>query len=386
MIWKKLLCLLLAGFALSGLPLGAAAAETSCDTVYCFTSADFSQEEVRGICITGLPEQAPGQLLLGDRVIRPGDVLTHDQLAALTFAPEQTQEDRLLELSYLPILPEGTGREAVMTLSIRGRENSAPAAQDQAAETYKNLPLEGRLTIREPEGEAMTFQLVRKPKRGDIELRPDGTFCYTPKKNKVGVDSFVYTATDASGNISREATVTLTILKAKDDQYTDTQGLSCRFAAEWMKNTGIFVGERLDGNACFRPDQAVTRGEFVAMVVNALDLMEPEEVDFTGYEDTIPQWLRPYVAAAVRSGLTAGLPEQETFGAQEPITWAEAAVMLQNALDLEVTGKEAEDVPAWAQNGMEAMAQLGAEAEAGKELTRAEAAELLYQAAKQIQE
>ncbi len=383
MIWKKQICLALALCLLGAVPLGAAAAQTPCDTVYCFRVSDFSQEELLGICITSLPEEVPGKLLLGTREIRPGDVLTADQAAQLTFAPELTQENRVLEIGYLPILPQGTAEEAVMTLSIRGRENAAPAAQDQAVETYKNLPLEAMLNIREPEGEKMTFQLVRRPKRGDLELRPDGSFCYTPKKNKVGVDSFVYTATDASGNVSREATVTVTILKAKDGQYTDTQGLSCRFAAEWMKNTGIFVGESLDGNACFHPDREVTRGEFVAMLVNALELMEPEEVDFTGYEDTIPQWLRPYVAAAVRSGLTAGLPDQQTFGCQEPVTWAEAAVMLQNALDLKVSGQETEVVPAWAQDAVEAMSQLGFQPDAEKELTRADAAELLYRAVKE---
>ena len=67
--------------------------------------------------------------------------------------------------------------------------------------------------------------------------RPDGSFIYTPKKNKVGVDSFTYTATDASGKVSREATVTIQILKPTDArQYTDTVGLDCRFEAEWLKN------------------------------------------------------------------------------------------------------------------------------------------------------
>ena len=55
-------------------------------------------------------------------------------------------------------------------------------------------------------------------------------------------------------------------------QYTDTVGTDCRFTAEWMKNTGLFIGEQVGGAACFQPDKTVSRGEFVTMLVKALDL------------------------------------------------------------------------------------------------------------------
>lgn len=365
----------------------AAAAEMDCDSVYCFTASDFSaDEDLMGICLTAVPQ---GQLMLGSRALRPGDILTAEQMAAMTFTPLRSEEDASAQLCYLPIWTNSVGEETVMTLSIRGKENKAPAAEDFAVETYKNLPLEGALKVSDPEGETMTYQVIRQPKRGTVELREDGTFTYTPKKNKVGVDSFVFAATDASGKVSREATVTVNILKATDaPQYTDTVGLDCRFAAEWMKNTGIFVGETLDGNPCFRPEASVTRGEFTAMLVKALRLMEEEPVDYTGYTDTIPTWLRPYVAAAVRCGITAGLPQQETFGAQEPITGAEAAVMLQNALDLQAdvtqTASFEEDVPAWAQYAVSAMQENGMAVSANGTLTRAQAARILYQASKMI--
>lgn len=94
-----------------------------------------------------------------------------------------------------------------------------------------------------------------------MELKPNGNFTYTPKKNKVGIDSFTFTATDSTGKVSREATVTVSILKPTDTrQYSDTLGRDCRFQAEWMKNTGIFVGENVGGSACFLPDQVVSPG------------------------------------------------------------------------------------------------------------------------------
>ena len=280
-----------------------------------------------------------------------------------------------------------------MTIAIRGKEDKAPVAEDSAAETYKNLPLNGKLKVSDPEGQPLVYTVTRQPKRGEVAIGEDGSFTYTPKKNKVGVDSFVFTAADPAGNVSREATVTITILKPTDaKQYTDTIGKDCRFAAEWMKNTGIFVGESLGDHACFSPEKEVTRGEFVTMMVHALEIPVEEEVTFTGYTDEIPQWFRPYLAAAVRSGLTADLPDQETFGADTAISGAEAAVMLQSALDLtiplpdsnsEALSQEAAlAVPAWAAVALSAMEEHDMALEANAPLTRGEAACLLYQAVK----
>jgi hypothetical protein len=261
-------------------------------------------------------------------------------------------------------------------------------AEDQALETYKNLPNTVPLKATDPEGQPLTYTVTRQPRRGTVEIGADGTLTYSPKKNKVGVDSFVYTATDPAGGVSREATVTITILKPSTAaQYTDTLGRDCRFAAEWMKNTGIFVGESLGQNTCFSRDRQVTRGEFVTMLVNTLELEPEKDVPVTGFTDDIPLWLQPYLAAAIRAGLTSGLPDQETFGADIPVTGAEAAVMLQNALDLRIpSGLSGETAPVWAESALNTLADSGILLQADTPLTRGTAAMALYQAAKLHQE
>jgi hypothetical protein len=386
MKFKMLLAALLALGVLAAPPVQAA--EVDSGDVYCFGAGDFSQEELLGICVTGLPEETVGTVLLGQRIIRPGDILPGNQLDRLTFVPNRRETDIQAQILYLPVFSQGVGQEAALTLSIRGRENQAPITEDFAAETYKNLPLEGKLKVREPENETMTFAVVRNPKRGQVEIKEDGSFTYTPKKNKVGIDSFVYTATDAAGKVSREATVTITIVKPTDSaQYTDTVGLSCRFAAEWMKNTGIFVGETLDGNPCFQPEKEVTRGEFLTMLVRTLDLpLEKEQTLGTWQEDT-PSWLRPYLASAVRSGLMAGLPEGERFDHEAPITGAEAAVMIQNALALTADTEAAalEPAPDWAYPAMAALNAWGIPLEDAP-LTRSQTANALYQVSKLVRE
>lgn len=331
MILKRIFTGALAlALCLAGVP-GARAAQVDSGEVYCL-SGEFAREDLTGVCLAGVNPAGAGTLYLGGRALRPGDVLTAQQIRQVTFCPRNTEEDLAVTVRYFPVYGDGVAQMCSLTISVRGRENQPPAAEDFAAETYKNLPIEGSLKVSDPEQEPMTYTLVRAPRRGQVELRPDGSFLYTPKKNKVGIDSFVYTATDASGKVSREATVTVTIVKPTDAaQYTDTQGRDCRFSAEWMKNTGIFVGEKLDGNACFHPDREVTRGEFLTMLVKTLELPAAQAAALERLD--APQWMRPYLTAALRAGLVTNLEEDEQY-LNRSITGAEAAVMIQNALEL----------------------------------------------------
>lgn len=364
MFSKRLFCLLLSLCALLGAAATAAAAEVESGADYCFSPTDFSQEEdLTGICITDLPKEE-GALCLGTRILQPGDILTAEQISQMTFAPVGTETDREVAVGYLPIYKNHVAEESQMTLSILGKEDKAPVAEDFALETYKNLPATGKLKVSDPEGQALVYTLIRQPKRGTVEIQPDGSFTYTPKKNKVGVDSFVYTAADPAGKVSREATVTITILKPSDaKQYQDTIGSDCRFAAEWMRHTGIFSGEKLGEQSCFGPEKEVTRGEFVTMLVKTLDIPVDEGLVYTGYTDEVPTWLQPYLAAAVRSGLTAGLEEPEVFRAGEVITTAEAGLMVANGLDLTEVFSD----------------------ETAEPLTRAMAARILYRTSREME-
>lgn len=364
------------------------ALEVDSDSVYCFSAEDFSAEEaISGICITDLP-QDKGSIMLGTRVLRAGDILTADQVSQMTFSPVRTETDKTVQVGYLPIFPDRVAENVTMTIGIRGKEDLPPVAEDSAVETYKNIPAKGNVKATDPEGQPMTYTVTRAPRRGNVNILENGSFLYTPKKNKVGIDSFTFTATDPAGNVSREATVTITVLKPTDaTQYTDTLGKDCQFAAEWMKNTGIFIGETLGDSTCFSPDKAVTRGEFVTMLVKALDIPTDEDLVYTGYTDEIPKWLQPYLAAAMRSGLTAGLPDQDAFGANEVITGGEASVMLCNALNLnpmtEALGQEEEDAaPVWARDALAALAEQGISLDGESPITRSAAAQVLYLASK----
>lgn len=374
------------GALLLTLSAGAAAAEVDCDSVYCFSPEDFSAgETLSGICVTELPDADTGTVLLGSRVIRPGDILTAEQLSRMTFVPLRTTADRDAVMTYLPVYAGRVDREATTAIAIHGKEDKPPVAEDFAMETYKNLPGEARLKATDPEGQALTYTLTRAPKRGDVEIRADGSFVYTPRKNKVGVDSFTYTAADPAGNVSREATVTVKILRPSDArQYSDTTDSACRFTAEWMRNTGIFSGEQVGSELCFQPEQAVSRGEFLAMVMRALDIAPEQDASYTGFTDETPAWLTPYLAAAMRSGLVSGYPQDSgpVFKAEQQITQLEAASILQRALELPVstalTGENT--LPGWAAGPVEALRSEGICLDSTDGLTRSDAAQALYRA------
>ncbi len=377
MFRKCIVCL--AALCMLAMPVWAA--EVDSDAVYCFTAEDFAGEEpLVGICITEIPNAETGAVLLGQRVLQPGDILTADQLAQMTFAPVRTESDADATLTYLPIYENRVEQSATMTIGIRGKEDKAPVAEDFTVETYKNLPNEGTLKATDPEGQLLTYSVIRQPKRGSVEIKDDGTFVYTPKKNKVGVDSFTYTATDPAGKVSREATVTVQILKPTDAaQYTDTAGMDCRFEAEWLRNTGLFVGEQMGKSQYFQPEKTVSQGQFLAMVMQMLEIPAPEQIAYPEMAESAPQWLKPYLAAALRSGLVADLPE--TFDGNGPITGAEAAVILQNALDLTVQPQtEADEHPTFADTALAVMNENGLNLTADGELTRAQIADILYKA------
>jgi len=121
------------------------------------------------------------------------------------------------------------------------------------------------------------------------------------------------------------------------------------------------------------------------MLVKTMEIPVDEYLTYTGYQDKVPQWLRPYLSAAIRAGITAGLPYEETFAADTPITGAEVSVMLQNALDLSdsrQTMAEENGIPLWAASALQAVQEQGFALDADTVMTRAQAAQVLYQAAK----
>jgi hypothetical protein len=91
---------------------------------------------------------------------------------------------------------------------------------------------------------------------------------------------------------------------------------------EFLAGKNIISG---DGDGNFRPGDAVTREEFIKMLVTALDKTEENlTADFSDAE--AGEWYYPYIAAAQKNGITVGQGDG-TFGVGSHITREEMAAM-----------------------------------------------------------
>lgn len=325
---RSLTVLLLAVLLIT--PAFAAEASLTWDDTYQFSKADFTDvEEIRGIMITRVP--STGTVSLGSRIIVAGDVLLPDQLDQLIFYPARNicgdETIACLGLSNGNLLPESE-----MTFHLGSGKNSPPVAEDSTFETYKNIAAEVPLTFSDPEGDALTITITTQPKRGTVQVNENGTVTYTPNKNKVGHDSFIYTVTDSAGNMSEAATVRIRIKKPSDrETYADMVGDPDELCAVWLRENDIYCGQSISGHLLFQPEAPLTRGEFIAMCVSMTGLREDAISVSTGFSDEndTPEWLRPYVSTALACGYITGTASESgvILGSDTTITQGEAAAI-----------------------------------------------------------
>ena len=214
-----------------------------------------------------------------------------------------------------------------------GRENTAPVAENQELQTYRGVSVGGCLRAYDAEGGEIAFELVTEPMKGKVELSADGYFVYTPDEGRRGRDYFGFRAVDSEGSASQEGTVIIKLVKQKTKlTYADMGGSGDEYAAVMLTESGVFTGASLGADSVFDPDDAVTRGEFLVMCMNAADCDILSGVRSTGFADDadIGVWLKPYVATALMRGYIRGSESEDgpVFRPNETITLQDACVML----------------------------------------------------------
>lgn len=319
-------------------------------------SGNFDFAELEGIILTQVPASYKAGLTNGLRLLEAGDIVTQEQLKSLALLP-MVDADTTADIEYIPIFSDSIGQPQSISVGLFSKKNSPPEAEDITLETYKNIAIEGTLKAQDPDGDPVTFEITGSPKRGTLELGEDGCFTYSPEKNKVGKDSFTYTASDPFGNVSQQATVTIEIQKPTSQlTYADMEGNSAHYAAIRLHEEGIFTGEQVGGCYCFRPDTTLTKGEFLAMALKAAGVENASASLSSGFDDEedTPVWVRPYITTALQNGIITGSSTPSgsiIFDSEKELTKAEAAVIMSNVLKLneaEDVSADIEAVPAWA--------------------------------------
>jgi uncharacterized protein YjdB len=141
-------------------------------------------------------------------------------------------------------------------------------------------------------------------------------------------------------------------------------------ANHWARNPIVtlagmdILGGYPDGS--FRPDTNVTRAEFAAMLTRTLGIgSNPQAAgrfaDAAGFD-----WAKGAIGAAVNAGLMGGFPDG-TFGSVRGISRAEIAAILERVISrghvrvdtMPNAVSFADNIPAWARNGVQIAARAG---------------------------
>lgn len=371
--------------------------------VITFSSDDFVVESgsqpLDSILISSLPDYESGILTLGGTELPAGTAISRSALDGLRFQPLSNPSVATTSFTFTPIFSDGSaGEDVTVGLYLLSSENGAPVAENLELTTYRNVPITGQFAAVDPEGDLLTFRLVEKPARGTVTFSEEEggiEFIYTPYENKTGKDSFTYVAVDAVGNTSAPATVKIRIEKAQTTvTYADMEGVAAYKAAIRLAEEDIFVGECMNGEYFFRPDEPVTRNEFVAMALKVAGEEALTTISRTGFADdeAIPTWAKGYVATGLKSGVvkgTIGEDGQVVFQGSTPVTRAEASVLLDRILRVTDVATptlyaDSESVPTWAYQSavnLETAGVLRTDSNGAlslsDRLTRADAAELL---------
>ncbi|MDD2272159.1 MAG: Ig-like domain-containing protein [Desulfuromonadaceae bacterium] len=101
----------------------------------------------------------------------------------------------------------------------------------------------------DPEGAALTAQLVSGPSHGTLTLNSSGSFAYTPLANYIGSDSFTYLASDgATGSNTATVTIQVTSTALFADDFTRAPGTTAPLlpwatvSGTWTVANGVLQG------------------------------------------------------------------------------------------------------------------------------------------------
>ena len=105
-----------------------------------------------------------------------------------------------LVLFVLPLLGCGGGG---------GSGNTPPTAQDSTLDTLVDMPFEVPLDASDPDGDALTFEILSGPSHGTL-AGSGALLTYTPDAGYTGTDAFTFRANDGTAE-SNAAVVTITL-------------------------------------------------------------------------------------------------------------------------------------------------------------------------------
>ncbi len=369
-----------------------------------FTAEDICRamnlSELNYVTVRKLPEPGEGTLFVGSVGAAEGQVISAGSLSLLSFAAadDTKPSEATMELSV-----NGSDYAVTCRLYLLDRLNYTPTVAlaptvSLHVGTYKGLPTAGTVSAYDPEGDEMTYEIVRYASHGQVSLtdRHTGAYVYTPDAGFVGQDSFDYVVYDRYGNYSTSETVSITVTsRPASVSYADIDGEGDAAAILSISALGLMNGTRVGGQTYFKPAESISRLEFLVTAMQAAGITaetvasagEPSVADVAD----IPAAMRPFVAYAMQKSYVGGktVDGKVCFRPNDSISRAEAAVLLSNIIgyaveDTVTAFADADFLPAWSEAALTSLRALGilvtpdGNAHAGDTMTRAATAAWIF--------
>ena len=331
-----------------------------------FSLADFLPFSDNGavsvLTVVSVPDPSAGVLKTGALDAYGGQRLPAQMADKLCFTPAPGATVASFEFSV-----NGSEEKSVCVIYTLKKENTPPTAITSKAYTKTDIPSYGRLKVSDEDNDVLNIRVTKAPSHGKLTVNSDLTYVYIPDEGFRGKDGFSYVAVDAYGAQSEPATVSVTVEKRENGVvYSDVAGTEYEYAAVLLSEKGILTGESVAGTMRFEPDKKVSRADFIVMAMSAAgyspNLLAAQSTGLAD-EDKLTSTQKGYVVTAMSAGvLTAdeydgvklirpsssvtcgeaaaiagalGAKTETVFeNANEPLSRAEAAVMLASLIDL----------------------------------------------------
>jgi len=283
-------------------------------------------------------------------------------------------------------------------LKIKGN-NTPPTVQNIFINVNAGEAVEGELSANDAdEGDKLKFSVVQDGVLGDFILdEQSGVFTYKAGSN-AGVDEIYYKAADMYDE-SNIAKVTVTISVPQETfkgDYIDMWSHWAEDAAAYLKKEEIVTGEKVDEYSYFYPSDIMTRGQFIVWANSAFGFEGDINDNTLPFEDTknAEKWIINAASAAYQNKLILGSIQDGKlyFNANEPLKRVEVLTIIHNMLkspsapDEMLDFDDRDTFPEWSLEILKSLKQAGVlkgyednTLRLYNKVTRAEAAQLLYE-------
>ena len=147
--------------------------------------------------------------------------------------------------TFSVLVSDGQGGTTFSTININILAvNDPPAVPDYAASTPEDIPVNGRVTGTDADGDVLAYSLLTAPTDGTVLVNADGTWTYTPNSNFNGADMFTVLVDDGRGGTAVSG-ITITVLPVNDPPTVPDYAVS---GIEDSPVTGTVIGNDADGD------------------------------------------------------------------------------------------------------------------------------------------